>query len=72
MENRMTRQADQRKDRLGRREFLAGVAATAALVVGLTVSAVALVREQHARRLAMEAQEKEAGERTIAVTGARP
>jgi len=39
----------------------AGVAAvTAALVVGLTVSAVSLVREQHAHRLALAAQEKEA------------
>ena len=40
----------------------AGVAAVAAaLVIGLTVSAVSLVREQHARRIAVAAQEKEAG-----------
>jgi len=39
----------------------AGVAAvTAALLIGLTVSAVSLVREQDARRLAVAAQEKEA------------
>jgi WD40 repeat protein/serine/threonine protein kinase len=39
----------------------AGVAiVVAALVMGLTVSAVSLVREQHARRLAVAAQEKEA------------
>jgi WD40 repeat protein/cell division protein FtsL len=34
---------------------------TVSLLVGLTVSAVSLVREQHARRLAVAAQEKEAG-----------
>jgi hypothetical protein len=33
MGNRMTRQANQRKDNLGRREFLAGVAATAAFSI---------------------------------------
>ena len=39
----------------------AGVAAVAAaLVIGLMVSAVSLVREQHARRIAVAAQEKEA------------
>jgi WD40 repeat protein/serine/threonine protein kinase len=41
--------------------IFAGVAAVAAaLVIGLTVSAVSLVREQHARRIAVAAQEKEA------------
>lgn len=33
MGDKMTRQADQRKDNLGRREFLAGVAATAAFTI---------------------------------------
>jgi len=42
------------------RGIFAGVAAVAAaLVIGLTISAVSLVREQHARRIAVRAQEKE-------------
>jgi WD40 repeat protein len=40
--------------------FVAVAAVAAALVIGLMVSVVSLVREQHARRIAVTAQEKEA------------
>ena len=40
--------------------FAAIAVVAATLVIGLTVSAVSLVREQHARRIAVAAQEKEA------------
>jgi len=46
--------------RRNRAVFAALFIVAASLVMGLTVSAVALVREQHARRIAVAAQEKEA------------
>jgi WD40 repeat protein/serine/threonine protein kinase len=49
--------------RRNRGVFATVTAVAAALVIGLTVSAVSLVREQHARRVAVAAQEKETAQR---------